>query len=338
MTYVPYINLTNDEKLQEYFVKMNVMVNQVYSENIQNPLYRKAFELLTEDKPEYFTFISSNGQKFLEKSAPFLIYSTLYVALTRNLFGIFDYFKNVFREILVQNAEKDKMMENFLKLFVECLERNKGVSQFEGVFKNEIDKYQDCVNLIGVVSQGCYLNIFSQGTLESFFVYVMNHPEFTISEKSLTLLNYQVICKEKNFKMLDSVRFVYGVDDKNVAIVWYDGLDMNKVIPFKEYGINESLIHSDALNEFEKQRMVQFFLFMYTFYLNDFILKPLKDEGETDNNKLFFGIFNYVVNKFSEVNPERYRKRSVVFELSDSMKKFIDNFYDMVISDNSLVL
>lgn len=335
MTFIEYKQLTESAELNNYFKLLNGKINNDFNLNSDDAFFLKLKELLDQkDYVHYFDLLSENGQYFIDHSLYFFLYSTMYVALEKNLFGIFHGFYKVFNNILKQGDVKDVVLQNFFKLFDGYI-RTLSKDQLIEIFKNEINILFDSVNLIQLIYAMIYNGVVGFDVMEGLLKLVFEDVRLPMSEKGVALITTQKLIMEKKFVPEVTLTLNFGKDAEGKVVTWYKDFPLKDAKNFMEYHIVDMFQQVHNLTSFQRDSLLNFFIYEYILRMNDFFLKPLDNNPDSENTNLLLGVYSLCMKMFSEVMPNVFKPVATI-SVPEGYEDVLRGDFNAFIADKSL--
>lgn len=340
--YITYKPITGvDEETNEFFQQMCEEVNQAYTKYSEDKLFRKTFELYGNSWQDYFELLTQNGQQFIDKSLPFFVYSTCYVAIQRKYFGVFNSFFRIFNNILADNDYKKIVLSKFANLYISQL-KNLNEEELLQYITDEFNLFDDAVNIITILYESFAMKIKSVNLLIKFTQMIFEKENLSMTEKAVCLRLTQIAITNSKYNEKVLLTLNYGVDENDNKVCHYKDLDIQTIPFYETFAFDMLYHHLDTLTELQKTTVSSFFLLDYTYHLNNFYIKPFVrqtyddlDEEDKVQNRLFVNCHKYLLHLFHSIMPKVF-PNDYDYVLSEELQETIKNDLDLFIEDGSV--
>ena len=342
--YIKFKAITGMQKEDEdFFTQMCTEINKMYNQYKDDDFFKKAFEFYGNSWVDYFEVLSQNGQYFISKSLPFMIYSTCYIAVEHKYFGIFHSFFRIFVDIIAESEEKKVIMQKLANLYIMQV-KNLNDDEFYDACINEQILFDDSINISTCFAEAVNIKLKSFETFIRFVEYVFKKENLTMTEKSVAFRILEQLKRTLKYEGTIKLTLYYGVDEDNKPVCHYKDLDISSAPSYDLFYFADLYQHLDTLTDLQRSTMTSFFLLSYVLHMNNFYLKPFirekfEDQNQEDkaNNKLFIQIHKLLMSLFCEKMPNVFKER-FEYSLEPDIEETIKDDLDLFILDGSIKL
>lgn len=337
--YIKFYTLSKDEEIMKFLAELYVNTNKTFEENENDPYFVKLHDLYLNGRvKDFLTFLMDNHRYFGAKNIQFILYASLGVALNEGLIGVYHNMLNLFNQLLNDGEGKTKVLANFNKLLRDCI-KLKGTEQTQNALNYEFDQIKDANNIVNAMFELAADKTISLEIVENIISKIFTDPDLNMQVKAISLVMLQRLYDLNPEHKRTSLTLVYGKDEDNNPVTWYENVDLNKVTNFSRYNITASF---EGLKEFDaemKNYFVNFFVYEYTLRLDDYFLVPITSEQTIDdsNIKLFTATFVFINNKLSDLMPFKFKKVNDM-ALPEGYEEILTEDFNNFVNDKSIFI